>query len=182
MKGTGDSASSSFRLNSFFTRQGMIEQGNIETFNDLIRAHRDRIAGYQKATLSLKPQEAGLATIFAEIIKESQQCVADLNSRIVSEGDVPADHISLGGKIYRLWMDLKVTFSSNPNYSLLDICEKGEDAMMKAYTEVLKHPGTLTPDELQMLQVQREILKKTHDMIKKKRDQYHELVKNNQII
>lgn len=160
----------------------MVEQGNIETFNDLIRAHRDRMAGYQKATLSLKPQEAGLSSIFAEIIKESQQCIADLNSRIVSDGDVPAEHVSLEGKVYRMWMDLKVTFSSNPNYSLLDICEKGEDAMMKAYKEALSHPGTLTPDDLHLLNVQREIVKKTHDMIKLKRDQYHELVKNNQII
>lgn len=160
----------------------MVQRGNIETFNDLIRAHRDRIAEYQKATLSLKPQEAGLSTIFSEIIKESQQCIADLNSRIVSEGDVPQEHASIEGKIYRAWMDVKVTFSSNPNYSLLDICEKGEDGMMNAYREALKHPGTLTPDDHSLLTAQREVVKKTHDLIKSKRDQYHELVKNNQII
>lgn len=160
----------------------MVQQGNMETLNDLIRAHRDRIAEYQKATLSLKPQEAGLSTIFTEIIKESQQCMADLNSRIVSDGDIPEEHASLEGKIYRAWMDLKVTFSSNPNYSLLDICEKGEDAMMNAYREALKNPDALTPDDLNLLIAQREIVKKTHDVIKVKRDQYHELVKNNQII
>jgi len=160
----------------------MVQQGNIETFNDLIRAHRDRIAEYEKATLSLKPQEAGLSTIFSEIIKESQQCMADLNSRIISDGELPEDRPSLDGKIYRIWMDLKVTFSSNPNYSLLDICEKGEDAMLKAYQEALKHSGTLPPDDLNLLNAQREIVKKTHDLIKAKRDQYHELVKNNQII
>lgn len=160
----------------------MVQQGNIETFNDLILAHHDRIAEYQKATLSLKPQEAGLSTIFSEIIKESQQCIADLNSRIVSDGDIPQDLGSLGGKIYRAWIDLKVTFSSNPNYSLLDICEKGEDAMMKAYHEALTSPGTLPPDDLNLLIAQREIVKKTHDLIKAKRNQYHELVKNNQII
>lgn len=160
----------------------MVQQGNIETFNDLIRAHRDRIAEYKKATLSLKPQEAGLASIFAEIIKESEQCIADLNSRIVSDGDIPQDHASIEGKIYRAWMDLKVTFSSNPNYSLLDICEKGEDAMLKAYREALRHPGTHAPDDLKLLTQQQEVVRKTHDLIKAKRDQYHELVKNNQII
>lgn len=160
----------------------MVQQGNIESLNDLICAHRDRIAEYQKASLSLKPQEAGLSTIFAEIIHESQQCIADLNSRIVSDGYVPEDHAFLKGKIYRAWIDLKTTFSSNPNYSLLDICEKGEDTMLKAYEEVLKHPGTLTPEDLKLLSDQREIVAKTHDLIKAKRDQYHELVKNNQII
>lgn len=160
----------------------MVQQGNIETFNDLIRTHNDRIAEYKKATLSLKPQEAGLASIFSEIIKESEQCIADLNSRIVSDGDIPQEHTSIEGKIYRAWMDLKVTFSSNPNYSLLDICEKGEDAMLKAYREALKHPGTLVPDDLKLLTQQQEVVKKTHDLIKEKRDQYHELVKNNQII
>jgi uncharacterized protein (TIGR02284 family) len=160
----------------------MVQQGNLETFNDLIRAHRDRVAEYQKAALSLKPQEAGLSTIFSEIVKESQQCIADLNSRIVSDGDIPEEHTSLEGKIYRAWMELKVTFSSNPNYSLLDICEKGEDALLKAYHEALKNPGTLPPDDLNLLIAQREIVKKTHDLIKGKRDQYHELVKNNQII
>lgn len=160
----------------------MVQQGNIETFNDLIRAHRDRIAEYKKAALSLKPQEAGLASIFAEIVKESEQCIADLNSRIVSDGDIPQEHSSFEGKIYRAWMDLKVTFSSNPNYSLLDICEKGEDAMLKAYREALRHPGTLVPDDLKLLHEQQAVVKKTHDLIKQKRDQYHELVKNNQII
>lgn len=160
----------------------MVQQGNIETFNDLIRAHTDRISEYQKATLSLKPQEAGLSTIFSEIIKESQQCIADLNSRIVSDGHIPEEHTSFEGKLYRAWMELKVSFSSNPNYSLLDICEKGEDALLKAYQQTLKSPDTLTPDDLMLLTAQQEVVKKTHDLIKVKRDQYHELVKNNQII
>lgn len=160
----------------------MVQQGNIETFNDLIRAHRDRIAEYKKAALSLKPQEAGLATLFSDIIKESEQCIADLNSRIVSDGEIPAAYASLEGKIYRAWMDLKVTFSSNPNYSLLDICEKGEDAMVKAYREALRHPGTLVPDDLHLLTQQQQVVKQTHDLIREKRDQYRELVKNNQII
>lgn len=162
----------------------MAQQGNgsIETFNDLIRAHGDRIAEYQKAALSLKPQEAGLSAIFAEIIKESQQCIADLNSRIVSDGDIPQHQASPGGKIYRAWMDLKVTFSSNPKYSLLDICEKGEDAMLKAYHEALTSPDTFSADDLDLLTAQQEIVRKTHDLIKAKRDQYHELVINNQII
>lgn len=159
----------------------MVQQGNIETFNDLIRTHHSRIAEYEKATLRLKPQEAGLATIFTEIIKESQQCIADLNSRIVSEGDIPQEQTT-EGSIFRMWMDLKVTFSANPNYSLLDICEKSEDALLKTYREALKEPGTLTPDDINLLTTQYEILRKTHDLIKAKRTQYHELVKNNQII
>lgn len=162
--------------------KGMVQQGNVETFNDLIHAHRDRIADYEKATLSLKPQEVGLSTIFSEIIKESLQCIADLNSRIISNGNIPEEHLSLEGKIYRVWMDLKVTFSSNPNYSLLDVCEKGEDAMIKAYREALKYTDPLTTDDLTLLNAQQEIVTRTHDLIKVKRDQYHELVKNNQII
>lgn len=160
----------------------MVQQGNIETFNDLIRAHRDRIAEYQKATLSLKPQETGLATIFSEIVKESEQCIADLNSRILSDGDIPQTDASFEGKIYRAWMDIKLTFSSNPKYSLLDICEKSEDAMLKAYQEALKHSDMFLPDDLQLLHHQQEVVKNTHDLVKSKRDQYHELVKNNQII
>ena len=161
----------------------MVQQANIETFNDVIRAHTDRISEYQKATLSLKPQEAGLSTIFSEVIKESQQCIADLNSRLVSDSYyIPEDHAPIQGQLYRTWMDLKVTFSSNPNYSLLDICEKGEDAMMKIYHDALKHSDTLAPEDVSLLTGQQEIVTKTHDLIKTKRDQYHELVKNNQII
>lgn len=160
----------------------MIQPETIETFNDLIRAHRDRIEGYQKATLRLRPQEAGLSSAFAEIIRESEQCIADLNGRMISEGDIPENRSSLEGKIFQLWMDLKVKFSSNPNSSLLDICEKGEDAMLKCYREALKHPGTLTPDDIRLLDSQQAIVTTTHNMIKTKRDQYHELEKNNQII
>lgn len=160
----------------------MVQQGNIETFNDLIRAHRDRIADYQNATLRLRPQEAGLSATFSEIIHQSEQCIADLNSRIVAAGEVPEDRATFEGKIYRAWVDLKVKFSSNPNYSLLDVCEKSEDAMVNAYEDALKHPGTLAPDDINLLTAQREQVVKTHDLIKTKRNQYHELVKNNQII
>lgn len=160
----------------------MTQPGNIETFNDLIRAHRDRISEYQNATLRLRPQESGLSSTFSEIIRESEQCIADLTSRIISDGEVPADRTSSEGNLYQLWMNLKLSFSSHPNYSLLDMCEKGEDAMVTCYREALKHPGTLTPDDIRLLESHQDTVTKTHDMIKAKRDQYRELVKNNQII
>lgn len=160
----------------------MGQPGNIETFNDLIRAHRDRISEYQNATLRLRPQESGLSSTFSEIIRESEQCIADLTAQITPEGEVPADRTSFEGTLYKIWIDLKLTLSAHPNYSLLDICEKGEDAMVSCYREALNHPGTLTPDDIRLLESQQEIVTKTHDMIKAKRDQYHELVKNNQII
>lgn len=160
----------------------MVQHGNLETFNDLIRAHSDRTAAYEKAALSLKPQESGLSTLFSEIIKESHQCIAEINSRLIPEGEIPEEHLSLAGKIYKVWADVNVTFSSNPNYSLLDICEKYEDAMVKAYQEALHHTGTLTSSDITLLEAQREVVRKTHNVIKNKRDQYRELVRNNQII
>lgn len=153
-----------------------------EMFNDLISTHRDRIAEYEKATLILKPQEAGLSTTFSEIIKESQQCISEITNRmsaLTSAGGAAAFH---HGKIYNAWITSKANAAANPTYSLLDSCERNEDALLKAYAAVLNQKDLFAPNDLELLSAQQRTLQKTHDLIRDKRNAYHELVKNNQII
>lgn len=161
----------------------MIPLAAYETLNDLISTHRDRIADYEKAMLSLKPQEAGLSTTFSEIIKESQQCIRELTNSIRSQdasGTVQTQ--TQPGKIYDTWVTVKTNSAGNPTFSILDTCERNEDALLKAYAQALGQMEILTPAHLTLLNAQQFTLKTTHDLIRDKRNAYRKLVNNNQII
>lgn len=101
-------------------------------------------------------------------------------SSLTSEGGGAA-HFQ-HGKIYDAWKSLKSNPSANPTASLLDTCERNEDALLKAYSAVLLQKDLFMPDDLALLTKQQHILQETHNLIRDKRKTYHELVKNNQII
>jgi uncharacterized protein (TIGR02284 family) len=155
-----------------------------QLFNDLVSTHRDRIAEYEKATLILKPQEAGLSITFSEIIKESEQCIAEISNRLSALTDMdPASSAAVtDGKIYAIWLASKTNPAAHPSYSLLDSCERNEDALLKVYATVLNQKDLFTPDDLVLLNTQQYTLQQTHDLIRDKRNAYRELVNNNQII
>lgn len=159
----------------------MIPMAAYETLNDLMNTHRDRIADYEKATLSLKPQEAGLSTTFSEIIKESQQCISEIDSSINTQESSGAVEIQ-AGKIYTVWATAKANSAGNPTFSILDTCERNEDALLKAYAQAVQQVETLSPAHLTLLNAQHVTLKNTHDLIRDKRNAYRKLVNNNQII
>ena len=63
------------------------------------------------------------------------------------------------GKIYRAWMDVKAVFTGHDRHTVLENCEFGEDAALKAYHTSLKKEDL--PEYLkQMLTQQHELLLK----------------------
>jgi uncharacterized protein (TIGR02284 family) len=149
----------------------------IEVLNDLIRINNDRIEGYQRATDEAKDIDVDLKAVFNRMSDESRQYAAELTQEVVKLGGEPATGTTTSGKIYRVWMDVKATFSGKSRQAVLENCEFGEDAAQKAYNSALESDADMSTDIRQLITNQKSSLKTSHDVIKKYRDM-HKAVNN----
>jgi uncharacterized protein (TIGR02284 family) len=148
----------------------------IEVLNDLIKINNDRIQGYQKAAENVEASDARLKSLFYQISEESYDCRRELSEQVTALGGEPAeDSTTAPGKIYRVWMDVKVTFSGNDTQSTLNACEFGEDSAQKAYKEALALGKDFPREIIDMIQKQKNLLKMSHDLIRNMRDEYKEV-------
>ena len=150
--------------------QAEIHEKAVETLNDLVKINNDRIAGYQKAIEELGDANADLKAVFSDMVAESEQCKRQLLLLINKEGGEPADGATAPGAVYRVWMDLKATFSGDDRKTVLESCEFGEDAAQKAYKAALEERGELIPEAVSTIREQQQTLKISHDKIKQMRD------------
>ncbi len=135
---------------------------------DLMVILQDRYEGYQKA--ADETTDAALRELFRKLSHQSIQFRNELKN-LFSHG-IPemANGTLLAGKLYRVWMDIKAALSSNSKQVILSSCEYGEDMVMKVYKDALSAPEELSPDTLNLLMNQQQLLKQSHDLIKKLRD------------
>lgn len=141
-----------------------------EVLNDLIRINNDRIEGYEKAAKETNVKDADLQSLFRQMSAESRSYVTDLSKYVNNAGKEAAKDTTLGGKIYRAWMDVKAAFSGQDRKAILSSCEYGEDAAQKAYDTALSTDAALPAEIRQLIMDQKTSLKKSHDRIKKMRD------------
>jgi len=149
----------------------------IEVLNDLIEINNDRIAGYEKAAADIDSDEATLKTLFYQFAEESRDHKTTLADEVLALGGSPdVGKTTDRGKIYRAWMDVRVTFSGNDTVSTLSSCEFGEDAAQRAYAAAIEASENF-PNNIQLIiSRQKELLKMSHDKIKSTRDQYKNAV------
>ncbi|MXV52575.1 PA2169 family four-helix-bundle protein [Pedobacter sp. HMF7647] len=143
---------------------------SIETLNDLVQIHNDRIEGYERAIRETGDDNADLKTIFTEMIRESHQYKNELGTEIQASGEDMDTDTTTSGKIYRAWMDVKAAFTGHDRKSILANCEFGEDAAQKAYKSALDDDD-LTANFRELVSRQQQQLKQSHDKIKALRDQ-----------
>ena len=144
----------------------------IEVLNDLIQINNDRIEGYERAADEARDIDVDLRAVFSRMAEESRKYAAELTQEVVKLGGDPATGTTASGKIYRVWMDVKATFTGHDRQSVLASCEFGEDAAQKAYDLALKSDAPLTIDIRQLIVNQKASLKTSHDLIKKYRDMH----------
>jgi uncharacterized protein (TIGR02284 family) len=145
---------------------------NNEILNDLIRINNDRATGYEKAAGETEAADQDLRSIFNSMSSESHAYASELGRYVMQSGGDPTDSTTVSGKIYRVWMDIKATFTGKDRKSILESCEFGEDAAQKAYKEALQSDSglKLSADIREMITRQKEKLKASHDRIKLLRD------------
>jgi len=147
----------------------------IEVLNGLIEINNDRVNGYEKALDEIKDMDVDLKTIFNSMVDNSRKYSIELSRTVSSLGGTPADGTTNSGKLYRVWMDIKTTFTAHDTHSVLELCEFGEDAAQKAYKNAIASDAEMSSDIRRLISKQQEKLKNAHDMIRKYRDEHKEV-------
>ena len=148
----------------------------IEILNDLVQINTDRTRGFENALKQIQEEEVkeevvetDLRNLFLSFIDQSRQYKMQLAKEVqVLGGDIETD-TSTSGKIHRAWIDLKTTFTGHSKHSILEECEFGEDAILKAYDSALEeeHLPAYLRDTLNDQLAE---LTEAHDEIKALRD------------
>jgi uncharacterized protein (TIGR02284 family) len=143
---------------------------SIEVLNDLIQINHDRVKGFENALKDLKGEDTDLQGIFENGINESNLNVQELSTAVAQAGGQPETGSSSSGAIHRTWLSVKATFTGHDRKSILDECERGEDAIKKAYRDALEPDSSLTADQVQLVTRQQQDIIASHDRIKALRD------------
>ena len=141
----------------------------IETLNDLIKINNDRIAGYKKAADESKGVDIDLQSIFIKLADESTRHVKELTKEVKKLGGDPTNSSTSLGKIYRLWMEVKATFSGKDRHAILESFEHEEDATQKSYAKALASDG-LNEETRHLIEQQQAAMKIGHNLIKRYKD------------
>jgi uncharacterized protein (TIGR02284 family) len=141
-----------------------------EVLNGLIEINHDRVNGYEKAIEETKDLDLDLKAIFRSMANDSSGYATELSNVVTQLGGKPADGTTQSGRLYRVWMDIKTTFTGKDRQSVLELCEFGEDAAQKAYKGAMASDAEMSAEIRQLIADQQAKLKTSHDMIKEYRD------------
>jgi len=140
----------------------------VDKLNSLIQINEDRKEGYQKAWE--QSDDLNLKTLFDQFSKQSARYIVDLGMAVESYGGIPAESTSISGDAYRAWMDIKDALTTNSRKTVLASCERGEDAAVGTYRDVLKESQELDNNLIGVITMQSRDIEKAHDQIKALRD------------
>lgn len=145
------------------------QQKTVEVLNDLIQINNDRADGFDRAAKDLNDENIDLKAVFEKFSSGSRTNVTALAGLVGKQGDNPDTGNTILGTIHRAWIDIKATFGGSDRHSILQECERGEDAIKKAYKDALQE-NDLGTEVRDILLAQQTDINASHDVIKGLRD------------
>lgn len=143
---------------------------SVEVLNDLIEINNDRAEGFGKAAQDLDPTDMDLQGIFLNCSLESKQFAQQLRDEVNQLGGHADNDTSNMGALHRAWIDVKATFTGHGRKAILSECERGEDAIKKAYRDALSTENDLSAEVMPLLLRQQQSIEASHNRIKALRD------------
>lgn len=138
----------------------------IETLNDLLENSRDGELGFREAAEHTKTPD--LSAAFGRRAEICRQAAAELQEQIERLGGKVDEGGTVTGAAHRVWVHIRGLFGGASDETMLNECERGEDAAVARYRKALKQ--NLPHDIHAMVQRQYEGAQRNHDMIKALRD------------
>lgn len=141
-------------------------QQAIDALNDLLENARDGELGFREAAEHTKTP--GLSALFGRRADTCRQAAAELSEQIERLGGKVDAGGTVSGAAHRVWVHIRGLFGGASDETMLDECERGEDAALARYRKALSQ--NLPPDLHAMVLRQFEGAQRNHDMIKAHRD------------
>lgn len=107
----------------------------IEVLNDLVETARDGEHGYRTAAEDAK--DPSLQARFQTLANQRATFVRELQEQVEALGGEVEESGSAAGALHRGWINVKSAFSSDEPHSVLEECERGEDAAVEAYQKAV---------------------------------------------
>ena len=143
----------------------------MDVLNDLVKINNDRVAGFENASENLEDDSLGLRAVFNKLANESRDNAAELSAKARQFYGEAEEGTSVSGTLHRAWLDVKATFTGHNVESILDECERGEDAIKSAYRSALEDSNELPLEVVNLIRIQQQGIIEGHNLIKSLRDQ-----------
>ena len=145
----------------------------IDLLNTLIVTNNDRIEGYE--TASEDTGDADLKVLFAQFQQTSQRCRVELVNEVRRLGGTPDEGTRFTGRVYRMWLDLKIALTHDDRKTVIDWCECGENMASNTYQRVIhENHNDLSDQQESMLRRQHLALKADRDKVRAMHDELTE--------
>ena len=134
----------------------------VDVLNDLLEITRDGGYGFLACA-----EEVKSATLKDTFVRRAESCKAaesELVGLIRQYGGEPAEGGTAAGAMHRGWVHLKGSVGANSELSILESCERGEDAAVAQYRKALKQ--NLPTDVRVAVQRQADGAQSNHDQIR----------------
>lgn len=151
---------------SYVTNGSASREQVIETLNDLLQNARDGELGFREAAEHTRT--SSLSAFFGRRADTCRQAAAELQEQIQRLGGKVDEGGTVTGAAHRVWMHIRGLFGGASDETMLNECERGEDAALARYRKALKQ--NLPHDIHAMVQRQFEGAQRNHDMVKVLRD------------
>lgn len=138
----------------------------IDVLNDVLESCRDGEYGFQASAEHADSGE--LKGIFQRHSRECAAAAVELEQEIRRLGGDPSSGGTVAGAMHRGWVSVKSALSTRDDKSVLEECERGEDAAVARYRKALN--ATLPKEVRVLLERQAQGARRNHDEIKALRD------------
>jgi uncharacterized protein (TIGR02284 family) len=134
----------------------------VDVLNDLLENTRDGEYGFR--TCAEEVETGRLKEVFASRAAQCQASASQLVELVITFGGKPAEGGTATGAMHRGWVHVKGALGANSELSILEECERGEDAAVARYRKALKQ--ALPAGVRQILQTQAQGAQRNHDQIR----------------
>lgn len=139
----------------------------VDVLNDLLENSRDGEYGFR--TCAEEVDSPTLRQIFNDRSAQCRVAADELVQLITRYGGSPDDGGTMTGAMHRGWVHVKGAVGADSAESMLEECERGEDAAVARYRKALKEEG-LPTDVRNLIERQAQGAQRNHDQIKMLRD------------
>lgn len=140
----------------------------IDVLNDLLENTRDGEYGFRACAKEV--DSAQLKPVFESRASQCASAASELADLIRQLGGTPDEGGTVSGAVHRGWVHVKGAVGANSSLSMLEECERGEDAALARYRKALK--ADLPAGVRLLVQRQADGAQANHDQIKGLRDQF----------
>lgn len=130
---------------------------------ELMAVHNTRIHGYEQVQQQNADEE--LKTRLTDNILQSQKYIAEMVYELSQYGDAAQSDVNRDNTFHKVWADAEEDLAHEAKFTILDACQRIEEALLKTYDELLESVSDLPDSTRHLLQRQRQLIEQAYQSL-----------------